>query len=288
MSAGAQKPANQEPAIQKPADQERANEERAEEEGQAGARGSKSALAWLTARPIAHRGLHDPAHGIVENTPSGAAAAIAGRYGIEIDVQITADGEAMVYHDDTLDRLTQGVGALRDLSAATLRRVPFRATADRMMTLGDLLDLVAGRVTVLIELKSRFDGDLRLAARTAAVLAGYGGPVAVMSFDPAPIAQLRRIAPRIVRGIAAGRHYPPAVWNLLDPAQRFKLAFLLHGWNSGPAFVAYRVDDLATITPRTARLVFGLPLLAWTVRSNQDRTMAARFADQMIFEGFRA
>ncbi len=283
MSAGAQEPANQPPASQ-----ERAREERAKAWVPATARGSKSALAWLTARPIAHRGLHDPAHGIVENTPSAAAAAIAGRYGIEIDLQISADGEAMVYHDDTLDRLTHGAGALRDSSAATLKRVPFRATADRMMTLGDLLDLVAGRVALVIELKSRFDGDLRLAARTAAVLAGYCGPVAVMSFDPALIAELRRIAPHIVRGIAAGRHYPPAVWNVLDPTQRFKLAFLLHGWKSDPAFLAYRVDDLAAITPRAARLVFGLPLLAWTVRSKQDRAIAARFADQMIFEGFRA
>src|SRR5260370_31026 len=84
----------------------------------------KSALAWLTARPIAHRGLHDPAEGIIENTPSAAAAAVAGQYGIEADLQISADGEAMVYHDDTLGRLTDGSGALRDISAAALTRVP--------------------------------------------------------------------------------------------------------------------------------------------------------------------
>jgi glycerophosphoryl diester phosphodiesterase len=263
-------------------------QERGQEWAQAGVQGSKSALAWLTARPIAHRGLHDPTQGIVENTASAMAAAIAGRYGIEVDLQISADGEAMVYHDDMLDRLTEGAGALRDFSAAALKRVQFRATADRMMTLGDLLDLVAGGVTLVLELKSRFDGDLRLAARTAAVLADYGGPVAVMSFDPAPIAQLRRIAPRIVRGITAGRHYPPLIWKFLNPTQRFELAFLLHAWKSSPSFLAYRVDDLAAITPRAARLMFGLPLLAWTVRRKRDRTMADRFANQMIFEGFRA
>ena len=258
------------------------------EQGQAPARRSKSALAWLTARPIAHRGLHDPAQGIIENTPSAAAAAIAGRYGIEADLQISADGEAMVHHDDTLGRLTDGGGALRDMSAAALRRVPFRETADRMMTLGDLLDLVAGRVTLLIEIKSRFDGDLRLATRTAAVLAGYPGPVAVISFDPAPIAELRRIAPRIVRGIVAGRGHPPHVWKFLNLAQRFELTFLLHAPMTRPAFLAHQVDDLAAVTPRAARFMFGLPLLAWTVRSAQHRTMAARFADQAIFEGFRA
>jgi glycerophosphoryl diester phosphodiesterase len=252
------------------------------------ARLAKSALAWLTARPIAHRGLHDPARGIIENTASAAAAAITGRYGIEADLQVSADGEAMVYHDDGLGRLTDGAGALRDMSAAALKRVPFRGTADRMMSLRDLLDLVAGRVTLVLELKSRFDGDLRLAARTARVLAGYRGPVAVMSFDPALITEMHRLAPRIVCGIAAGRHCPPLVWKFLGPAQRFELTFLLHGWKSRPAFLAYRVDDLAAITPRAARLVFGLPLLAWTVRSAQERATAARFADQMIFEGFEA
>src|SRR6266853_1721864 len=201
-------------------------------------RGSKSALAWLTARPIAHRGLHDPAQGIIENTPSAAAAAVAGRYGIEADLQISADGEAMVHHDDSLGRLADGSGALRDMSAAALRRVPFRATADRMMALGDLLDLVAERATLVIEIKSRFDGDLRLATRTAAVLAAYRGPVAVMSFDPALVAQLRRIAPRIVRGIVAGRGHPPHIWKILNPARRFELTFLLHGWKSRPAFLA--------------------------------------------------
>jgi len=245
-------------------------------------------LDWLIARPLAHRGLHDEQNGIIENTVSAFAAAITGRYGIECDLQISADGEAMVYHDDALGRLSDGKGRLDAMTAAELKRVPFRATADRMMTLGDLLDLVAGRVTLLIEIKSRFDGDLRLATRTAAVLAGYPGPVAVISFDPAPIAELRRIAPRIVRGIVAGRGHPPHVWKFLNPAQRFELTFLLHAPMSRPAFLAHRVDDLAAITPRAARLLFRLPLLAWTVRSAQDRMMAARFADQMIFEGYRA
>jgi len=259
-----------------------------EERGQAPIRGSKSAPAWLTARPIAHRGLHDPARGIIENTPSAAAAAIAGRYGIEADLQISADGEAMVHHDDILGRLTDGAGALRNLSAAALKRVPFRATADHMMTLADLLDLVNERVTVLIEIKSRFDGDLRLAARTATVLAPYRGPVAVMSFDPALIIAMRRIAPRIVRGIVAARGHPPPIWKVLTAARRCELAFLLHAPTSRPGFLACRMEDLTALAPRAARLMFGLPLLAWTVRTAQDRAMAARFADQAIFEGFRA
>src|SRR3954471_4741741 len=105
-----------------------------------------SAPDWLTARPVAHRGLHDATAGIIENTPSAITAAIAGGYSIEVDLQITADGEAMVHHDDALGRLTEGAGALAALSAAELKRVRFKATADQMLTLGELVDFVAGRV----------------------------------------------------------------------------------------------------------------------------------------------
>jgi glycerophosphoryl diester phosphodiesterase len=245
-------------------------------------------VARLAARPIAHRGLHDAARGLVENMPGAIAAAIAGDYGIEVDLQISADGEAMVHHDDRLGRLTAGNGALREMTAAALKTVAFHATAERMMTLGDLCDLVAGRVPMMIELKSRFDGDLRVAARAAAVLASYSGPVGIASFDPALVRALRRIAPQLARGIIAERHYDHPEWHGLGRLRRLELAFLLHGLASRPDFVAYRVRDLTAVAPRAARHMFGLPLLTWTVRSEADRAIAARFADQIIFEGFRA
>src|SRR6185503_4594684 len=124
------------------------------------------------------------AAGVIENTASAFRAAIAANYGMECDLQITADGEAMVHHDDALGRLNDGNARLDSMTAAALRRVPFKATADRMITLGELCDFVAGRATLLIELKG-FQRDDRLAERTAKVLGGYRGPAAVMSFDPA-------------------------------------------------------------------------------------------------------
>jgi glycerophosphoryl diester phosphodiesterase len=244
-------------------------------------------VARLAARPIAHRGLHDAARGLIENMPASIAAAIAGNYGIEVDLQISADAEAMVHHDDRLGRLASGDAALADLTAAALKAVAFHATAERMMTLGDLCDLVAGRVPMMIELKSRFDGDLRVASRAAAVLAGYRGPIGVASFDPALIGELQRMAPALARGIIAERQYDNGEWQRLGPLRRLELAFLLHGWQSRPDFVAYRVRDLTAVAPRAARHMFGLPLLTWTVRSDADRAVAARFADQIIFEGFR-
>src|ERR1035437_9388254 len=86
---------------------------------------------WLTARPVAHRGLHDRARGIIENMPGAAQAAISGNFGIECDIQISADGEAMVHHDDALGRLTEGSGALRDMTAADLKAVRFKDTPER-------------------------------------------------------------------------------------------------------------------------------------------------------------
>src|SRR4051812_3002989 len=152
-------------------------------------------LKWLTARPVAHRGLHDASAGVIENTASAFAAAIAGGFGIETDLQISSDGEAMVHHDFALGRLTLGSRQLAAMTAAGLKEVPFKATADRIMTLGELCDFAAGRTPLIIEVKSRFDGDRRLAARAAEVLKSYAGPVAVMSFDSNVVQILREIAP---------------------------------------------------------------------------------------------
>jgi glycerophosphoryl diester phosphodiesterase len=244
-------------------------------------------LNWLTARPIAHRGLHDAAAGVIENTGSAFTAAIAGGFGIETDVQISADGEAMVHHDDDLGRLTEGSAPLARMSAAAIKAVRFKATADRILTLGELCELVAGRVPLVIELKSRFDGDLRLAARAAEALASYKGPAAVMSFDPATITIIRKIAPNLTRGIVAERHYTHHEWDRLSAAEKFRLAHLVHAPQTRPQFLAYSVKDLPSAAPLVARYVFGLPLLTWTVRSDSDRVNATRYADQMIFEGFR-
>jgi glycerophosphoryl diester phosphodiesterase len=242
-------------------------------------------LDWLIARPIAHRGLHDSA--VVESTASAFSAAIAGGYGMETDLQISADGEAMVHHDDTLGRLTEGSGRLSDMTAVEIKRVRFKTSADRILTLGELCDLVGGRATLVLELKSHFDGDRRLAQRAADVLATYAGPVAVMSFDPAMIELVRWIAPHLTRGIVAERHYAHHEWDRFPPAEKRHMAFLLHANRTRPQFIAYGVKDLPAMAPLIARLFFRLPLLTWTVRSDDDRRRAARWADQMIFEGIR-
>jgi glycerophosphoryl diester phosphodiesterase len=244
-----------------------------------------SGLDWLIARPVAHRGLHAAGAGVIENTPAAFAAAVAGNYAIECDLQITADGEAMVHHDDALGRLTDGSGRLDTMTSAALRRVTFKATTDRMISLGELCDLVAGRVTLVIELKSGRAGDQRLAARATAVLSGYAGLAALMSFDPAQIASVRSFAPLLTRGIVAGGWAKDSA-GVFARGER-ALAYSRHALRAHPQFIAYSVKDLPAALPLAARHIGGMPLLTWTVRSAEDRARAARWADQMIFEGFR-
>jgi glycerophosphoryl diester phosphodiesterase len=243
-------------------------------------------LDWLTARPVAHRGLHDVSRGVVENMPGAATAAIAGNFAIECDIQLTSDGEAMVHHDDELGRLTEGSGALLQKTAAELQAVRFKNTDERMMTLADLCTLVAGRVPLVIEVKSRFDGDRKLVKRMAEVLSSYSGPAAGMSFDPDQVMALRELLPSRPRGIVAEHDYAAEDWPEATPAQRQEMAHLRHFFRTRPDFVAYRVDELPAAAPWLARNLFGCPLLTWTVRTPEQRARAARHADQMIFEGF--
>ena len=214
---------------------------------------------------------------------SAFAAAIAGRYGIECDLQISGDGEAMVYHDDVLGRLTEGAGRLDAKTAAELKRFEFKGTADRMITLGELCDFVAGRAALLIELKSPRAGDQRLAVRAADVLSGYRGKAAVMSFEPRQVAEVRRIAQRIPRGMAVRSH----TWRDASAAPKRAIAALASALASRPQFLAYSVADLPALLPTVTHNLLAMPLLAWTVRSADERQRAARYADQMIFEGFR-
>ena len=247
----------------------------------------RRSLDWLTARPIAHRGLHDASLGIVENTAAAMQAALAAGYGIEVDLQISADGEAMVHHDAVLGRLTEGDSRLNQLTSAELKRVKFRGSQERMLSLGDLCDLIAGRVALLPELKSRFDGDRRLAERVAALLSGYKGPVAPMSFDPLQLHVLRQKAPSLPRGIVAAKYKPHPYWDQMPPRLRYKMGSLLPAVPARPQFVSYMVDNLPALAPWIARHILCLPLIAWVVRTEAERQRAARYADDIIFEGFR-
>jgi glycerophosphoryl diester phosphodiesterase len=244
-------------------------------------------LYWLK-RPIAHRGLHDAAKGIVENSASAVSAAMGKGLAVEVDVQCAAGHMPIVFHDATLDRLTAAKGPVAKRSVEALAGIPLRNSNDRILTLPALLSLVDGRVPLLLEVKSTWTREGKFEANIAAMLSSYRGPVAVMSFDPHAIAAFREAAPNLPRGLVAERFDNEQDWPLLTPKQRLMMRHLLSAAIVRPHFIAYDIDALPALAPLIARTLFGLPLLTWTVRSDEERERALRYADAMIFEGIKA
>jgi glycerophosphoryl diester phosphodiesterase len=247
-----------------------------------------SDLGWLTARPIAHRGLHDRAHGVIENSMAAFAAAAERGFAMECDVQLTADGEAVVFHDYALERLTGRNGAVLAMTAATLgvSALTDSTARDTIRPLSDLVDLVAGRAPIVVEIKSRFDGDLRLTRRVTEVLKGRPEPIAVKSFDPRVVAALRMMMPERPRGIVAMSHYDYPDYETVPADEKRAMANLLHFGEMMPDFISWSVKDLPHCAPYLCRSQLGLPVMTWTVRTPDDRAKAQAHADQIIFEGF--
>jgi len=245
---------------------------------------------WLTARPIAHRGLHSQ-RGAVENSLAAADAAIAAGFAIECDVQISRDGEAMVFHDDGLERLTDSQGPLDRHDAKALQAMTLRGTTSTIPTLSDLLWRVAARTPLICEIKSGFQGDPRLARRVVEVAATYAGPLAFKSFDPEVMALLRNLAPRWPEGaprplgIVAMARFEAEEWPDLSAEQRRDCAAFLHVGRTKPDFVSFYVDDLPHATPVLLKALSGAPSMAWTVRTPEQRALAGQYADQIVFEG---
>lgn len=232
-------------------------------------------VAWLKAGLFAHRGLHG--NGLAENSPAAFSAAIQRGFGIECDVQRSGDGQAMVFHDWELDRLTGETGAVMDRTAAALGATPLTGSDDRIPTLRQVLDLVAGRVPLLIEVKSK--REHRVAGLCMAVrrtLEGYRGPHAVMSFDPRVSRWFAGQSPFTVRGLVVTEENA----RTLSGNVRRHLAL----WHARPDFLAYDVRDFPSKFAAAQR-ARGIPVTTWTVRSPELMAKAERHADAPIAEG---
>ncbi|MDX2265773.1 MAG: glycerophosphodiester phosphodiesterase family protein [Hyphomicrobiales bacterium] len=237
---------------------------------------------WLE-RPIAHRGLHGPE--VIENSASAFEAAIAAGYGVETDLQETADGAAVAFHDDALDRLTDAQGPVRRKTAAALSRILLRGGADRILPLADLLSLVGGRTPLLLEVKCDAENAARFGARVAGALDGYRGPVAVMSFEPRAVGAARVVRPGLLRGLVAMR-FTAADWPKLRPGARLARTWLVSAPWTRPHFIAYDCVALPHPAPALMRIA-GAPVFAWTVTSDGQASCVKRHADAIIFEGFK-
>ncbi|WP_264211336.1 glycerophosphodiester phosphodiesterase family protein [Leisingera thetidis] len=239
--------------------------------------------------PLAHRALHDAADGRPENSRAAIRAAIAAGYGIEIDLQLSGDGCAMVFHDDDLDRLAEASGPVKARSRDELAATALKGGAgEGIPDLAEVLQIVAGQVPLLIELKDQHgqmgitDGALEQAAAKA--LQGYHGPVALMSFNPHSVAELARLAPGIPRGIVTSA-YDPAEWTELPRAVCDDLRGIPDFERTGAAFISHEASDLTR--PRVQALRNeGVPVLCWTVTSPEEEAAARVLADNVTFEQY--
>lgn len=245
--------------------------------------------SFLT-QPIAHRGYHDAQAGVVENSRAAINAAINAGYAIELDVQLSADGHAVVFHDYEMSRLTDQSGALRTRTRAELTQIALKGTDELIPTLPEILTLVAGRVPLLIETKDQ-DGAMGpdvgpLEQSVADALKGYAGPVAVMSFNPHSVVALSTLAPDVPRGFVTC-HFDVEHWQLLNEATRHHLRAIPDYERAGACFVSHRHDDLSN--PRIAELkAAGANILCWTIRSVEDEIEARKVAENITFEGYAA
>lgn len=239
-------------------------------------------------RPIAHRALHDLSDHRPENSLEAIEAAVAHGYGIEIDLQRSADGQAMVFHDYDLRRLTDETGPIAQRTANELGQITLAGGSTGIPTLASVLERAAGRVPLLIEIKDQ-DGRLgdqvgELENATARMLSGYEGPVAVMSFNPHSVAAMAKLMPDIPRGLTTC-DFAKDDWQLIPKSTREHLKPIPDFDRTGACFISHQARDLAA--PRVAELkANGIPILCWTIRSPEEEAAARRVADNVTFEGY--
>jgi glycerophosphoryl diester phosphodiesterase len=246
--------------------------------------------AAFLSKPIAHRALHDKAKGRPENSLAAVRAAVEAGYGIEIDVQPSRDGVAMVFHDYDLERLTGRAGAIATLNAEELRAIRLLGGSEGIPTLREVLDTVAGKVPLLIEIKDQ-DGHMGpnlgpLGAAVAHELEGYEGPVAVMSFNPHAVAEMGRLAPNIPRGITTSA-YIPDEWVPLPARICTHLRAIPDYESTESCFISHEVADLHRHRVAEIRAL-GAAILCWTVTSPALEAEARQVADNITFEGYLA
>lgn len=241
-------------------------------------------------RPIAHRGLHDHARGIIENSASAFEAACREGYTIECDVQLSRDGVPMIFHDDDLDRLTGVAGPVGNKTMAELSRMRLLGSAadDRPQRFSEFLAQVGGRVLLQIELKQQADQSATevLAVTVLEALASYRGPVTIESFDPKLLVALRRRGARVPLGIVTYGYDVPDWDQNLSGATRFALRHLLHWPMTRFDFISCRNTSLDLPAVRFFRSL-GVPVTTWTITSPAQALATVGRADQIVFEGFR-
>lgn len=236
-------------------------------------------------RPVAHRALHGA--GRVENSMAAIEAAIARGFCIEIDIQMSADDEAVVFHDYDLRRLTPEMGPVRQRTSGQLQTIPFMAGPGTIPLLSEVVAKVAGQVPLLIEIKDQ-DGGLgadvgKLESAVARAIEGYEGDIAVMSYNPHAVWEMKRLCPDVPRGLVT-EDFPPEDWPVPIPTLE-RLREIPDFDHVEACFISHKAADLAR--PRVTDLKNeGANILCWTIKSPEQEKSAREVADNITFEGY--
>jgi glycerophosphoryl diester phosphodiesterase len=222
-------------------------------------------LAFMQ-RPIAHRGLWRTG-GPPENSLAAFDAACRKGYAIELDVQLSADGEAVVFHDDILDRLTASAGLLEEQTTDDLCALRLLGSDQTIPTLADALALIGDRAAVLVELKTPPGQEGLLERCVAERLAGHPGPAAVLSFNPDALAWLAGHAPGLARGLNAARP------EQIGEAERARADFL-------SVSLDLTGHEVVQAWRRMGEAI------AWTCRTPADLARCGALVENVMFEGF--
>lgn len=241
----------------------------------------KSRYPWLVGHTFAHRGLYTEGQAVPENSMPAFSRAIEAGYGIELDVELTSDGRLVVFHDDTLARMTGAPGTVWESSFERLQGLRLAGTREKIPLFEDVLRLVGGRVPLIVEIKTTPRLE-KLCSMTYALLEGYGGPYCMESFNPFMTGWFKRHAPQVLRGQLSMRYGRE---ERILGIQKFLLGNLLLNCVSRPQFVAYRHEDSGRFAFRLCRAL-GAVAVAWTVRSVRELACARGRFDAFIFEYF--
>jgi glycerophosphoryl diester phosphodiesterase len=243
-------------------------------------------MDWLRTTDFAHRGLHGHIERCPENSMPAIEEAIDHGYGIEIDIQRSMDNEAIVFHDLSLKRLTGKKGLVANLQAHELRKIRFRGSSHTIPTLKQVLDLVEGRVPLLLEIKNAPGIPGMLEMRVAELIRRYSGPLAVMSWTPTIVKTLALLAPGIPSGRVISKLTDLQVPERAKWLQKMLTPKIGFDSSTNRQFAACALKSLLSEHVPEER-VGGAPLLTWTVTSSEEARRARALADGIIFEGFR-
>lgn len=240
-------------------------------------------LEFLKSIPIAHRGLHD--EGKPENSIPAFQAAIDTGYTIETDVRLSKDGELMIFHDDTLTRMTGVNKNVNELTASELKTLRLGGTEERIPLLAEFLELLGGQTPLLLEIKNEPKANKnQFIGKIAASLEGYRGQYAVQSFNPFYVKEYKRLCPDIPCGVLATAQSTKedfnnsVIWRIKARAVK-NMSF---NKSVKPDFISYHFPDY----PQKSTERFHGLKLGWTVRSREDEAEARKYADNIIFENY--